>query len=77
MAKNFRELRLASKSRVLAAREFKRQIAELEKQQEKIYQKALRQLNVADTLGAFDYFYNDIVGLNSFEESLKDETLPT
>ncbi len=82
MAKNVKELvakmpaerqaKIKSRSRVLIAREFKKQMAALGRRQDRLYIQAIRKLKVADTMTAFDWFYNDQVGFNSFEESLKD-----
>lgn len=58
--------------RLKIARQFKKQMADLEKQRDRLYIQAIRKLKVADTTTAFDWFYNDQVGFNSFEESLKD-----
>ena len=58
--------------RLKIARQFKKQMADLEKQRDKLFVQAIRKLNVLDTTTAFEYFYNDQVGFNSFEESLKD-----
>lgn len=62
---------------VRIARQFKKRIADLAKQQDHLYGQAVRKLKVADNAQAWDWFYNDRVGLNSFEESLKDAALQT
>jgi hypothetical protein len=53
-------------SRLSLAKAYQKQIADLEKEQEKLYKKALKALKLEDTTSAFDWFYNDQVGCSSF-----------
>ena len=57
--------------RVVIARRAQAEIAQLEKEQEKLYRKTLRRLRIADTSAAFDYFYANQCGISTFEEALK------
>jgi mRNA-degrading endonuclease RelE of RelBE toxin-antitoxin system len=59
------------KTRVAVAKDFQKQIYKLEREQERLYKKALRTLKMLDTNMAFDYFYNNQTGYNEFEEGLK------
>ena len=59
------------KSRLATAREYQRQIAKLQHERERLYKQALRELKLEDTNLAFDWFFNDQQGHNSFTESLK------
>jgi len=70
--KNFNELRMKSKSRVVMAQGFRRAINQLKSQQDKIYRQALKSLKVADTSITFDYFFNQPnEGFSSFEQFLE------
>jgi mRNA-degrading endonuclease RelE of RelBE toxin-antitoxin system len=59
------------KTRVAVAKDFQKQIYKLEREQDRLYKRALRTLRVPDTAAAFDYFYNNQTGYNEFEEGLK------
>jgi hypothetical protein len=57
--------------RVTIAKRAQAEIAQLDKEREKIYRKTLRRLRIADTSAAFDYFYANQCGISAFEESLR------
>lgn len=59
------------KTRMQIAKDFQAQIAKLEAEQEKLYKKALRTLQIKDTGYSWDYFYNNISGYSSFLEELR------
>ena len=59
------------RSKAEIARDYQKQIAELEAMQEKLYRKALRALKVPDTAQAFDFMYNNQNGYSSWLEGLK------
>jgi hypothetical protein len=72
--KNFNELRKKSKSRVVVARTYRREINRLEKQQLALYAQALKSLEVSDTSSVFDYFFNTPnEGYSSFEKTLEEK----
>lgn len=60
------------KTRVSVAKDFQKQIYNLEEAQYRLYNKAIKTLKVADTLDAYDYFYNGPGGYNTFLEKLND-----
>ncbi len=62
---------MKTKTKAQIAKDFQRQIAKLEAEQAKLYKQALRTLKMPDTAIAFDYFYNDPQGYNTFLEGLK------
>jgi hypothetical protein len=57
--------------RVTIAKRAQAEIAQLEKEQQKLYRKVLRKLRILDTSPAFDYFYGNQCGYSTFEESLR------
>jgi len=71
MAKNFSELRLTSKSRVVVAKEYQRQIAKLQAERERLYARALKALKVPDDNQAWDFLMGNQGGYNVFLEKLK------
>ncbi len=58
-------------SKAEIAKDFQKQIAKLEAEQEKLYKKALHTLKVEDTGYSWDYFFNNMPGYSSFLEGLK------
>lgn len=57
--------------RVAIARRYKKQMAKLQRERDRLYAKALKEVGRPDTTNAYDYFYNDQVGFSSFEEDLR------
>lgn len=58
--------RRPAKSRLAIARQYQRLIAKLQREREKLYAKALRELKMQDTNLAFDWFFNDQQGKSEF-----------
>lgn len=58
-------------TRLSIAKQYQREIAKLQRERERLYKQALRELKLEDTNLAFDWFFNDQQGHNSFTESLK------
>ena len=58
-------------TRLQIAKGYQREMAKLQTERDKIYARALRTLKVKDDNSAFDYFFNDQQGFNSFAEGLK------
>ena len=59
-------------TRVQIAKDYQKQIAKLEREQNKLYAKAIKTLKVPDTTNAFDWFYNDQQGFSTFLGGLND-----
>lgn len=55
-----------TKSRLAIAKGYQREIAKLQKEREKLYAKALKELKIADTHWAWDWFFNDQQGQGVF-----------
>ena len=53
-------------TRLQVAKEYQRSIAKLQRERERLYVKALRELKVHDTNLAFDWFFNDQQGQGEF-----------
>ena len=53
-------------TRLQTAREFQREIAYLQRERDKIYKKALKELKIADTNLAWNWFFNDQQGKGEF-----------
>ena len=53
-------------TRLQVAKEYQRSIAKLQRERERLYAKALRELKVHDTNLAFDWFFNDQQGQGEF-----------
>lgn len=68
---NWREIAPAPTTRLKLAKQYQRKIAKLQRERERLYKQALRELKLLDTTLAFDWFFNDQQGHNSFTESLK------
>ena len=71
MGLKYRMVPVVPGSRATIAKGYQREIAKLQTQREKLYARALRTLKVKDDNSAFDYFFNDQQGLNSFTEGLE------
>jgi hypothetical protein len=59
------------KTRVKIAQEFRAKIARLSAEQDKLYHRAIKALNVSDTTQAWDYLRGNTCGYSSFEELLR------
>ena len=53
-------------TRLQIAKQYQRKIAGLQKERDKLYAKALKELKIADTHWAFDWFFNDQQGQGAF-----------
>lgn len=53
-------------TRLSIAKGYQKQITELQKEREKLYAKALRELKIHDTNLSFDWFFNDQSGSGEF-----------
>ena len=53
-------------TRLQVAKEYQRSIAKLQRERERLYAKALRELKTLDTNLAFDWFFNDQQGQGEF-----------
>lgn len=63
--------KIRKQSPVQIARAYKKQIAGLQRERERLYYKALKELRMLDTISASEYFFHDQVGYSSFEEGLR------
>ena len=63
---NWREVTPAKRSRLAIAKDFQRQIAKLQREREKLYAKALRELDMVDRSLTWDWFFNDQSGHGEF-----------
>jgi len=54
------------RSRLAIAKEYQRQIAKLQREREKLYARALRELKMKDNNLTFDWFFNDQQGKGEF-----------
>lgn len=55
-------------TRMKVARAYQKQIAKLQREREKLYRKALRELKVQDNNDAWYWFFNDQQGISFFAE---------
>lgn len=62
---------VSPKTRLAIAKGYQREIAKLQKEREKLYKKALRELKVKDDNYAWDYLFNDQQGTSRFLEGLR------
>jgi hypothetical protein len=53
---------MAKKTRLSTAQQYKKQIARLNKERDKVYTKAIKELKLIDDDWAFDYFHDNIEG---------------
>lgn len=60
------KMRVRPRSRLVIARQYQRLIAKLQREREKLYAKALRELKMQDTNLSFDWFFNDQQGRGEF-----------
>lgn len=68
---NWKEITPAKRTRLAVAKDYQKQIAKLQREREKLYAKALKELKINDTNLSFDWFFNDQSGIGEFVEKLK------
>jgi len=66
---------MTGRQRVALARKYKRAIAKLQRERERLFTKALKEVYMDDTPWASDYFFRDQVGYSTFEEHLKARSI--